>query len=263
MQYRHIIILSLTILLSFHTNLISGKKSVSSDSYSLSKSTADSLYTANNYSSAIAIYTKILKEKGVSPELYYNLGNCYYKQNDMAHAILNYERALKLDPSDTEIRDNLSLSRSKIQDKNNAPAEFFIVAWWYSLSNFLSLPVLKTTGLLCFVLFLALILLLSIQKPENKKGYIKYLAIALLIFSVLANLAAYQQYHNSVSSKGAIVMSESASVSSSPSENGIELFIVHSGTRLTILDNSMKEWCKVKYEEGKEGWIPKKKIEII
>ena len=75
MQYRHIIILSLTILLSFHTNLISGKKSVSSDSYSLSKSTADSLYTANNYSSAIAIYTKILKEKGVSPELYYNLGN--------------------------------------------------------------------------------------------------------------------------------------------------------------------------------------------
>ena len=261
MKYRHVILLFLTILLSFQTNLISGKESVTLDS--LSKSTADSLYSANNYTSAISIYTKILIEKGVSPELYYNLGNCYYKQNDMAHAILNYERALKLDPSDTEIRDNLSLSRSKIQDKNNAPTEFFIVAWWYSLSNFLSLPILKMSGLLCFVLFLALILLISIQKSANKRDYLKPLAIFLLIVSIIANLAAYQQYHNSVSSKGAIVMSESASVSSSPSENGIELFIVHSGTRLTILDNSMKEWCKVKYEEGKEGWIQKKSIEII
>lgn len=261
MRYQHVILLFLTILLSFQTNLISGKESVTLDS--LSKSTADSLYSANNYTSAISIYTKILLEKGISPELYYNLGNCYYKQNDMAHAILNYERALKLDPSDTDVRDNLSLSRSKIQDKNNAPAEFFIVAWWYSLSNFLSLPILKTIGLLCFVLFLALILLISVQKPEDKRDYLKPLAIIILIVSVIANMAAYQQYHNSVSSKGAIVMSESASVSSSPSENGIELFIVHSGTRLTILDNSMKEWCKVKYEEGKEGWVQKKSIEVI
>lgn len=261
MQYRHLIILCFTILLSFQTNLISGKESVTMDS--LSKSAADSLYTANNYASAITIYTKILTEKGVSPELYYNLGNCYYKQNDMAHAILNYERALKLDPSDTDVRDNLSLSRSKIQDKNNAPTEFFIVAWWYSFSNFLSLPILKMIGLLCFVLFLAFLLLISIQKPGNKRGYLKPLAITSLIVSIIANLAAYQQYHNSISSKGAIVMSESSSVSSSPSENGIELFIVHSGTRLTILDNSMKEWCRVKYEEGKEGWIQKKSIEII
>ena len=89
------------------------------------------------------------------------------------------------------------------------------------------------------------------------------IAIILLIVSAISNLAAYQQYHNSISSKGAIVMSESVSVSSSPSENGIELFVVHSGTRLTILDNSMKEWCKVKYEEGKEGWVQKKSIEII
>ena len=75
MKYRHVILLFLTILLSFQTNLISGKESVTLDS--LSKSTADSLYSANNYTSAISIYTKILIEKGVSPELYYNLGNCY------------------------------------------------------------------------------------------------------------------------------------------------------------------------------------------
>ena len=264
---RHIIFTSLLSLLALTSPLYlsAAPDSTKPDNspQQTSKSVADSLYNQGAYASAIEIYSTIIKEKGVSPELYYNLGNCYYKENDMAHAILNYERALKLAPSDEDIRHNLSLSRSKIQDKNNAPTEFFIVTWWYALSNYFSLSFLKSIGLISFILFLALVLLYKFPKFSKFKGYIKTSMITMLILSIISNLLAYQQFHNSISIKGAIVINESASIKSSPSENSIDLFTVHSGTRLNILDNSMNEWCEVKYEDGKEGWIEKKNIELI
>ncbi len=234
-----------------------------SESADAAKSKADSLYTVGQYKEAIEAYSRLIKEAGVSPELYYNLGNSYYKFNDMAHAILNYERGLKLDPSDSDIRHNLSIARSKIVDKNNNPSEFFIVAWWKSFSNFFSLTLLKIMGLISFSLFLALVLYIKYKKNEGKNKYLRYASILLFSLFVLFNLAAYQQYRNIVSVKSAIVTSESVNVKSSPSENSLDLFEIHSGTRLTILDNSMKEWCEVRYEDEKEGWIEKKSIEMI
>ncbi len=228
----------------------------------LSKVMADSLYTTGNYEDAIEQYEKIIKEQGVSSELYYNLGNSYYKNNDMAHAILNYERGLKLDPSDSDIRYNLSIARSKIVDKNNSPSEFFIVAWWKSFSNFFNLTLLKALGIICFILFLTLVLYITLKNNEKKK-YLKYCSIFLFSLFLLFNLAAYQQYRNIVSTKSAIVTAETVNVKSSPSENSLDLFEIHSGTRLTILDNSMKNWCEVRYEDEKEGWIEKKNIEMI
>lgn len=228
-----------------------------------SKAHADSLYSSGAYEEAIAAYKHIIEDKGFSPELYYNLGNSYYKLNDMAHAILNYERGLKLDPSDSDLRYNLSIARSKIQDKSSSPSEFFIVAWWKSFSNLLSLNQLKLSGLICFLLFLASLIYKSIHKKETDKPYMKYISILLFVLFLLCNLSAYQQYRTIVSTRCGIVISESVNVKSSPSKNSMDLFEIHSGTRLTILDNSMKEWLEIRYEDDKEGWIEKESIELI
>ena len=233
------------------------------ESVIISKTHADSLYSSGAYEQAIDAYKKIIKEKGFSPELYYNLGNSYYKVNDMAHAILNYERGLKLDPSDSDLRHNLSIARSKIQDKSSSPSEFFIVAWWKSLSNLLSLNPLKLLGLIFFSLFLASLIYMAMQNKESKNAYLKYTSAFLFFLFLICNLFAYQQYRNIVSTKCGIVTAESVNVKSSPSKNSMDLFEIHSGTRLTILDNSMKEWIEIRYEDEKEGWIEKETIELI
>ena len=255
-QYLHLVLLCSLYSICSYSN------EPQSENINISKLYADSLYSSGSYEQAIDVYHKIIKEKGFSPELYYNLGNSYYKMNDMAHAILNYERGLKLDPSDSDIRYNLSIARSKIQDKNSAPSEFFIVAWWKSFSNLFSLNQLKTLGLVCFVIFLCSIIYITLKKKEIK-SYLKYVSAFFFVLFLICNLSAYQQYRNIVSTKCGIVTAESVNVKSSPSKNSMDLFEIHSGTRLTILDNSMKEWIEVRYEDEKEGWIERETIELI
>ena len=229
----------------------------------INKEDADSMYAKGDFESAASLYTLIIEKQGVAPEIYYNLGNCYYRTGNMPLAILNYERALKLDPSDSDIRNNLSLARSKIQDKSSEPSEFFFLAWWYSLSNRFTLSFWKTIALILFLFSLILcILYLTLQKEKGKKLF-KHLSITSFILCMICNAAAWQQYHSSIDINAAIVTSEKVEVKSSPSTSSTDLFVIHAGTRLKILDNSMKEWSEVEYEEGKEGWVKNDDIAVI
>ena len=255
MSYHRFIYI-LTLL--FGISLVSSSKD-----FNLLKSRADSLYTQGDFTGAISLYDSILSSNQISSEIYYNLGNCYYKDGKMPVAILNYERALKLDPSDRETRTNLSLARSQIQDKSSEPSEFFLIAWWYSMCNSLSISTWKFFGLVCFVLFLALFLYPSIFPSHRLKSLVRNSSYVFLFLSLMSNMAAYQQFHRSMINKSAIVMSESLRVKSSPTRASTDLFVVHEGTRLGILDNSMEEWCEVEFEEGKSGWVELKDIEMI
>lgn len=227
------------------------------------KESGDSLYREGKYRDAIAVYSSIIKQKGISPDIYYNLGNCYYRINDIPHAILHYERALKLAPADGDVRYNLSIARKKIQDKNAVQYDTFISAWWNSLANLFDLTTLKIISFLSFLLFLVIELLVRYDILKSLKRICRCCEYICLIICILSNLAAFQQYHNIVNNNGAIVMSEHVSIKSSPTDVSTDLFVLHSGTRLEITDNSMKEWCRVKYDEVKQGWIKKNNIEII
>ena len=228
-----------------------------------SKEESDSLYSVGKYNEAISLYQKIIEQQGTSSEIYYNLGNCYYKIHDLAHSILYYERALKIDPSDEDIRYNLSLARKKIQDKNVMNTDIFLSAWWKSTANLLSLNLLKILALINFVLCLLLIILLQVHYFDSYKKTLKILLFCCLGFSILFNIFAFQQYRNIVNSQGCIVMSKAIEVKSSPTDISTSLFLIHEGTRLEIIDYSMKEWCQIKYDEEKQGWIKKTQIEII
>jgi len=226
------------------------------------KSEADSAYAAGHYQKAVAIYEQLLNQ-GASADLYYNLGNAYYRSENITRAVLNYERALLLSPGDRDIRFNLQLARSKTIDKIVPESEMFFVTWYHSLVNLMSVDGWAMTAIvsLALLIVLFLIYLFSEQVWLRKVGF--FGGFALLLVFVLSNIFANAQKQELLHRKGAIVVASSVAVKSTPARNGTDLFILHEGTKVVITDGSMKDWKEIRLADGKEGWIESKKIELI
>ena len=231
--------------------------------FSATKAEADALYEQEKYAEAAEVYEEMLKTQGIAAEVYYNLGNCYYKQNEIPLAILNYERAFLLDPGDNDIRANLALARGKTIDKVVPPSEMFFVTWWRDMTNCMSMNAWATLGITAFVLMLLGVLVYMFLTPLWARKLGVYGAMVLLLVAVLANLAAISQHISQTHRNTAIILAPSGTVKSSPSEKSTDLFLIHEGSKVEILDGSMKDWMEVKFEEGKQGWIPVSTAEVI
>ena len=228
----------------------------------VTKAEGDSAYIRNDYASAIQIYESLLK-KGEAAEIYYNLGNSYYKADDIAKAILNYERALLLQPGNADIRANLEIARSKTIDKVVSVPDIFFVAWVKSLINCLSVDAWAKLGIVFFILLLISFSLFFLFKQIvwKKSGFIA--GIVFLFLVVLSNIFASEQKSELVNRNKAIILSPSVTVRSTPSESGTSLFILHEGHKIEVKDNSMREWKEIRLEDGKVGWVPTSAIEVI
>ena len=231
-------------------------------SHALTKAEADSSYVRGEYQQAIKEYESLLKN-GASADLYYNLGNAYYRTENITKAVLNYERALLLSPSDRDIRFNLQMARSKTIDKITPEQEMFFITWYRSLVNLASVDGWARTALwaLALAIVLALLYLFSDRIWLRKVGF--FGALFLIAIFVFSNIFAHQQKELLVNRKGAIVTASSVTVKSTPDKKGTDLFILHEGTKVTITDSSMREWKGVRLADGKEGWIETKQIELI
>lgn len=227
------------------------------------KADADSAYARNDFASAVQLYESLLKEKGESADVYYNLGNSYYKMDELAKAILNYERALLLNPGDSDIRFNLEMAGSKTVDKINPPGEMFFVTWYYSLVNLMGADGWAKWGIVSFILFLVALALYIFGKQIalKKAGFVASVVFLLLV--VFSNIFAARQKDALVDRKSAIIIVPSVTVKSTPNESGTDLFILHEGRKVGITDNSMKEWKEIRLEDGNVGWVPRNVIEII
>jgi tetratricopeptide (TPR) repeat protein len=231
-------------------------------SNAVTKAEADSAYVQERYQQAAKDYEALLKQ-GVSADLYYNLGNCYYRMDQMTQAVLNYERALLLSPGDKDIRFNLQMARSKTIDKITPESEMFFVTWYRSLVNVMSVDGWARTALVALIvaIVLALFYLFSDRIWLRKIGFFGGI-IALLLFLV-GNLFAWQQKSNLTQRTGAIIIKSAVNVKSTPSKNGTDLYILHEGTKVTVTDSSMREWRKIRVADGKEGWLEDSEIEVI
>ena len=226
------------------------------------KADADSAYVNGNYQEAIKVYESLLKQ-GESAELYYNLGNAYYRTENITRAVLNYERALLLSPGDGDIRFNLQIARSKTIDKIVPESEMFFVTWYRSLVNIMSVDGWGRMALvsLALVILLFLVYLFSARVWVQKVGF--FGGGILLVVFVFSNFFAWQQRQQLLNREGAIVVAPSVTVKSTPAQNGTDLFILHEGTKVVITDGSMKSWREIRLADGKKGWIESKKIELI
>lgn len=228
----------------------------------ITKQNADDEYAKGNYQQAIKDYQEILKT-GVSSEIYYNLGNAYYRTDNITQALLAYERALQLSPGDNDIRYNLQYARSKTIDKITPETEMFFVTWYHSLVNFTSVDRWANTAIVSIVMALLLILvfLFAPQMWARKSGF--YGSAAFLLLFAFANLFAFQQKHELETKQGAIVIAPTVNVKKTPAASGTDVFVIHEGTRVDITDRGMKQWRGIKLADGREGWLKTSQIEEI
>ena len=228
----------------------------------ITKQNADDEYAKGNYQQAIKDYQEILKA-GVSSEIYYNLGNAYYRTDNITQALLAYERALQLSPGDNDIRFNLQYARSKTIDKITPETEMFFVTWYHSLVNFTSVDRWANTAIVSIVMALLLILvfLFAPQMWARKSGF--YGSAVFLLLFAFANLFAFQQKHELETKQGAIVIAPTVNVKKTPAASGTDVFVIHEGTRVDITDRGMKQWRGIKLADGREGWLKTSQIEEI
>ena len=227
------------------------------------KTDADSSYVQGNYQKAIEQYNALLKDGYQSADIYYNLGNAYYRSEEITQAILAYERALLLSPGDADIRFNLQLARTKTIDKMVPQSEFFVVTWYRSLVNQFSVDGWAYMALMLLAATIILVLLSLFSSPVwlRKVGFFGGI-LSLLLFG-LANLFAWQQKQTLTHRDGAIIIQSAVPVKSTPSANGTDLFILHEGTKVFVTDDTMKDWREVRLPDGKVGWVETTQIEVI
>lgn len=228
----------------------------------ITKKNADDEYKKGNYMQAIRDYEELLK-KGPSVGLYYNLGNAYYRTDNITRAVLNYERALLLSPGDDDIRFNLQMARSKTIDKITPKSEMFFVTWYKSLVNFTSIDGWANTAIVSIAIALLLILCYLFGKKIliRKAGF--YGAMFFVLLFIASNIFAYEQRRILTRRTGAIITSTSAALKKTPVANSEYNTIIHEGSRVEIIDDTMKDWKLVELEDGREGWIQSSQMERI
>lgn len=228
----------------------------------ISKQAADSAYINNDFVGAAELYELLLMD-GEAADVYYNLGNSYYKSGETARAILNYERALLLEPGNTDIRFNLEMARAKAVDKVEEVPEIFFVSWTKSLINTQSADSWAICGIVFFVLLIvaAYFYIFSRKVVIKKIGF--FGGLVCLCVVILANVFAAQQKRHLLERNSAIIMQPSVTVRSTPSDSGTSLFVLHEGRKVDLKDNSMKGWKEIRLEDGKVGWVPAAAIEVI
>lgn len=228
----------------------------------ITKKNADDEYKKGNYQQAIKDYEELLK-KGPDAELYYNLGNAYYRTDNITKALLNYERALLLSPGDEDVRFNLQMARSKTIDKIMPRSEMFFVTWYKSLVNFTGVDGWARSAVFSMAAALLLVLCYLFCKKMLLRKIGFYGATLFIVLFVLSNIFAYEQKCILTQRRGAIIISSSAALKKTPVANSGDSVILHEGSKVEIIDDTMKDWIQVKLEDGREGWMQASHLERI
>lgn len=216
---------------------------------------ANHYYNESRYDSALVIYKSIIDEGYTSVPLLYNMGNTYFKLKDYPMAILNYEKALKLDPTNEEVKENLSIANALITDKIEPLPVFFLTKIWNNISNQLTANAWAITSLLLLALtMLSIFFYITTRKIGVKKATFFTNIIFALLF-ICAMIISYQKHTILNTHNEAIVIVPTITVKSSPSSSGVDLFVLHEGSKVIVMD-SERDWDKIKIADGSIGWVP-------
>lgn len=235
-----ILLLLLTSMTSFAGNPLEAK--------------AEKFYAEKHYKEAIQTYEEIVKEGLISYKLYYNLGNAYYKNNELGKAIYNYELANKLQPNNKDIKTNLRIANEKTIDKIESKENFFIGAIKSGLVNSLSttgwawLSVFSLAG----ALLLAFIFFISNQLFLKRLGF--FLGSISFIVFIGSMILGFTALNDKQELNFAIVTNRESKIYEEPNRASKSKFSLHEGTRVSVLETN-PDWTNIKLENGNEGWI--------
>lgn len=224
---------------------------------------ANQLYRSGGYEKAAKIYEEILAQGYESPELYYNLGNCYYKSNNVPAAILQFERARKLKPQDEDIVHNLTLANLRTEDRIEPIPDLFFINWWRKWTELASADQWAIIGLVSLWLALCMIIgIFYIYRSLLIRRIFSITAVLALLLFAVSFLAAIDRHKIIENHKFAIVFSQSTDVKSAPDTQSTGLFVLHSGVKVELIDR-VGDWNKVRLADGKVGWMQSSNFKII
>lgn len=223
-------------------------------------SEANDLYAAGEYAEAAALYEQEVTDKP-SAIAYYNLGNAYFKQGELAQSILAYERSLRLDPTNRDTRYNLRFAESRITDNIADNRAFFLSTVMTNMRNLLRERTWVIISLLTFLLFTVclLLFLLSGEPIIRKIGF--SLAIIMLVIAIFSFCFADSLHYRDTMREEAIITQGVVNAKASPDRSGTELFTIHEGTKVCITE-TLGEWCNITIGNY-QGWIQLQNLERI
>ena len=220
-------------------------------------------YNSGMYGMALEYYRYVLDTLNLeSAALYYNMGNASFKRNDLASAILYYEKALKLAPNDEDLIFNLGLANSRIPDRIEAVPDMFFMRWYKKVTHLLTPNqwAYLTLGILALSLIFLALYFIAYRIAIRKIGF--WMGVVLLLVFAFTLTVSHQSANEQTAQNTGIVFSASLTVKSSPEESSTDLFVLHEGAKVWILE-SVNTWYKIKIANGSVGWIPVDEVEII
>lgn len=216
---------------------------------------AASAYDNGQYEESIRCYEMLCEAYGTSPVLFYNLGNAYFKTNDFAHAILNYERCLLYDPANADAQHNLELARMKCVDKIDSIDPIIFEVWSNAVRDLQDCDAWGRFAIAFFIVFIICVFCYFFLRKValRKAGF--YGSIVALILSLVGVYYANAQHDRLAVRDYAIVMEPSVTVRSSPAESGTQLFTIHEGLKVKVC-STVSDWSEVELSDGHKGWMP-------
>lgn len=219
-------------------------------------------YNEGNYEQALTMYENIVESGMESAALYYNMGNTYYKMKEYPHAILYYEKALKLDPGNEDIRTNLEIANLAVVDKINEIPQSFISRWWNGLKSSFSVDGWAWISVASFAMLLLCLFLFFMARRTGLRKAGFFVGLLMVVCLSLSLVFAIGKQRDLNRQDEAIIMTPTVTAKSSPSEKGIDLFVLHEGTKVRVLD-AASEWCKIRIADGSVGWLQAKDMEVF
>ncbi|HUH46507.1 MAG TPA: tetratricopeptide repeat protein [Arenibacter sp.] len=215
---------------------------------------ATTLYNEGKYEEAVESYLHILESGEHSAELYFNLGNTYYKLDSIAPSIYYFEKALLLKPNDKDVLNNLTYARNMTLDAIEPLPQTTLSKIYKGITNYLSFDQWAYLAVVFMVLFVSLYIAFYYSKFSMQKRFAFIGSMMSLILSLAMALLAYLEYGDFTSERPAVVFAEQTSIKSEPNNRSQPVFDLHAGTKVDVLDQ-LNDWKKIQLSDGKSGWV--------
>lgn len=223
---------------------------------------ANEAYQAKDYAKAIRLYESLLESGTASTDIYYNLGNSYFRKEQLGKSILNYERALRLSPNNEDVGYNLALAElEKVDDFGDIPA-FFLTRAWKWTSSLLSSSLWSILAIFLLWLGIGGFVLWQISKERDRRKQGFLLGVVALIICLIPFFLAKTSAQLEQNSGEAILTKKKASIHTNADESSAVLYELHEGTKLKLLDE-ITAWKKVRLSNGEQGWVEEGALEEI
>lgn len=223
---------------------------------------ANSLYNEGKYQEAINSYLKISESKEHSAALYFNLGNSYYKLNQVAPSIYYYEKALQLSPSDSDIKTNLLFAQNMTVDALEVLPQTGLSKIIQNIIGKLSYHTWAILAIIFVILFVTSFLLYYFSAYQNKKRLFFVISMVAFLICLFSLLFAFNQKNHIKNKKPAIIFAQEIGINAEPNNRSEEIFILHEGTKVNV-EEEMGDWKKIRLVDGKTGWLPSSEIKEI